>query len=154
MTYQEYTKQRQDEFNALPIFWAFSNEQFKKGMESLGLTVDDTDKIYKMQGGGFYRKSDSPLIKAWIDNDKLDELMADYEFAKDAIYYEMCNHEYGINWQADWDVMSCFGCVKYTDAPDDLNQYWDALQWSNVQRKAYLDARREYFRQAEENDWF
>jgi hypothetical protein len=30
-----------------------------------------------------------------------------------AFLYEMNNHEYAINWQADWDVCSCFGECEY-----------------------------------------
>lgn len=154
ITYKEYREARQQEFNDLPIMFAFNMEQFAEGMEKLGLTVDDQDKVCSIGAGGFMRKDDLPLLRAWSGEDKLDDLMADYEFAKDAIYYEMCNHEYAINWQADWDVMSCFGNVKYTDDADDLRQYQDSLQWSETQRRAYADARREYFKAAEENEWF
>lgn len=154
ITYEEYRDARQQEFNALPIFFAFSNDQFREGMEKLGLTENDTDKIYKLGYGGFYRKSDAPLIRAYADGDRLDDLMQNYDFAKDAIYYEMCNHEYAINWQADFDVMSCFGNIEYTDSSDELEQYFDQLKWSNDQRRAYLDARREYYKAAEEHEWF
>lgn len=154
MTYEQYREKRQNDFNALPIFYAFSNEQFEEGMKKLGLKPTDTDKVYKLGYGGFYRKEDSPLIKAWCDSDELPELMKEYSFCKSAVLYEMQNHEYGINWQADWDVMSCFGNVKYTDAADELETYWDSLHWDDSQRRAYMDARREYFRLAEENDWF
>lgn len=32
MTYQEYTKKKQEEFNSLPIFYAFSDQQFIEAM--------------------------------------------------------------------------------------------------------------------------
>lgn len=154
MTYQEYTTQRQQEFNKLPIFFAFSNDQFREGMEKLGLTENDTDKIYKLGMGGFYRKADAHLVRAWVEADRIDELMKDYEFCKSAVYYEMCNHEYSINWQADFDVMSCFAKIDYYDGLDELQNYWEQAGWNEEQCKAYLAARREYYRQAEENDWF
>ena len=38
MNYREYKAQRQYEFNSLPLFFAFSNEQFDNGMKKLGIT--------------------------------------------------------------------------------------------------------------------
>lgn len=154
-TYAQYTKKRQDDFNALPIVFAYTDDQFKDGMEKLGLKPKDTDKVYRLgNSGGFYKKSDSELIRAWIEADTLDDLMKNYAFCKDAVMYEMSNHEYCINWQGDYDVMSCFGNVHYVDALDELEQYFNELGWSETQRSAYRDARREYNKLAEENDWF
>lgn len=68
-----------------------------------------------------------------------------YDFVKSSFLYEMYNHEYGINWQADWDVLSCFGNPVYGEYKE-LNEYFDELNFSDVQRKAYIDARKEYFK--------
>lgn len=155
LTYKEYRDARQEEFNSLPIFFAFSRDQFRECMEERGLTENDTDKIYSLGSGGYYLRTDADVIREYFNKpDELSDLMKDYDFAKSAIYHEMCNHEYGINWQGDWDVMSCFGNVEYVDAADDLRQYWDALGWDDTQRRAYLDARRDYNKAAMENDWF
>ena len=62
--YEEQRFRHQNEFNAFPIMYAFSNEQFDKGMIKLGLNPDDTDKIYSIGEGGYIRKSDH---KAFID---------------------------------------------------------------------------------------
>ena len=77
MTYQEYKKARQDEFNNLPIFFAFSNEQFKRAMEERGLTENDVDKVYRFGGtGGFYLKKDADIIRNFMNKpDKLNEYM-------------------------------------------------------------------------------
>ena len=117
MTYKEYKKARQDEFNNLPIFFAFSNEQFKRAMEERGLTENDVDKVYRLgDTGGFYLKKDADIIRNFMNKpDKLNEYMKNPEFAESAFYYEMGNHEYHINWQGDWDVCSCFGDCEYSD---------------------------------------
>ena len=66
MTYREYRENRQAEFNALPIFFAFSNEQFEKALNERGITLDEApDKIYKYGYGGFYLKSDADVIKEY-----------------------------------------------------------------------------------------
>lgn len=38
------------------LFWAFNNDQFKKGMEKIGLNEKDTDKILSIGMGGYIRK--------------------------------------------------------------------------------------------------
>lgn len=46
-TYLELRQRQQHEFNMLPLKFAYSDEQFKKGMKELGLDPTDTDKVIK-----------------------------------------------------------------------------------------------------------
>ena len=67
-----------------------------------------------------------------------------FEYQKDAFKKEMFNHEYSINWQADFDTLSAFGRLEYKrDA--DLTEYFDQLNFSDIQRNAYIAARKEYY---------
>ena len=76
----------------------------------------------------------------------------DYEYLKSAFLYEMYNHEYGINWQADYDVLSCFGDVQYHgESTEALEEYFAELNFTDKQRKAYMDARSQYFKKT--NCW-
>lgn len=158
MTYKEYREQREKEMNELPIFWAFSTEQFMEEIKkrTKATTIEGAAKlVYRFGNGGFYLKEDAHIIHDYFNKkDPLPELMKDYNFALDAILYEMNNHEYAINWQADWDVCSVFGKVEYTEAEDELEQYFNQLHWEDITRKAYLDAKREHYKMAEENEWF
>ena len=43
--YQKLKNKHQEEYNALPMFFAFSEEDFEQGMLKLGLQSIDTDKI-------------------------------------------------------------------------------------------------------------
>ena len=143
-TYQEWKSTRQGGFDKLPIKYAFSNEQFKTMMESWGLTENDTDKIVSLGYQGFYLKSDQSVIKEWLYRDsgkELEELMQDEEFAISAYYYEMCNHEYGINYDGVLDVLRCFGKEKLSDLSDE-------------QLKYYRKAEEKYYHDAKENEWF
>ena len=72
-----------------------------------------------------------------------------YEYQKSAFLYEMYNHEYAINLQADWDVLSVFGTVSYEDSQSDINKCFDALGFTKTQRMAYMDARAEYYKNQE-----
>ena len=118
MTYKEYREQRQSEFNKLPVFFAFSNDQLERELNERGYTLDEAGEVlYRFGNGGFYLKKDADIIRAFLEKDSDEELReimkADKEFAAEAIEYEMLNHEYPINWQGDWDVASCFGSVEY-----------------------------------------
>jgi hypothetical protein len=151
MTYQEYQAKRQEECNALPLFFAFSNEQFKKHMEERGLTENDTDKIYRLgDTGGFYLRSDAALIKEYFQNDKLFELMQDPEFATSAFRFEMDNHEYSINWQGDWDVCSCFSKKELEYGED--KDYRDYLKEAGMENliPCYINAKQSHYKAFDE----
>ena len=156
MTYQEYKNNRQSEFNALPIFWAFSNEQFRREMEKRGLTEDDTDKIYKLGMGGFYLRADAEIIKAFMEApDPIHELMENSEFAEDAFYYEMGNHEYHINYyQGDWDVCSCFGNCEWGGEEKTYAEYLKDMGYSDGVVKSFKRAKARFLQAARDNDWY
>ena len=59
--------------------------------------------------------------------------------------YEMYNHEYGINWQADYDVISCFGNCSGVEDYTGPEKLFSAVGFNEVQKSAYLAARREYY---------
>ena len=101
--YRELTARQEAEANALPWKFAFSNKQFEEIMSEWGLTVEDTDKIYKLGStGGFYLKSDSELIKSTLERhhkELQDAIAADLTgegFIYDMFLYELANHEYCI----------------------------------------------------------
>ena len=43
--YQELSKRHMDEFETLPIFWAYSNKQLEEGMSSFNLSMSDVKQI-------------------------------------------------------------------------------------------------------------
>lgn len=152
MNYREYRAQRQYEFNSLPIFFAFSNEQFDNGMKKLG--IEDIKDVRAIGGGGFCHKDTIPKLVEFTNSDSIDELMKDPEFAEDAIYYEMGNHEYHINtYQGNWDVCSCFGNVEYNEW-DDPTEYFKQLGWEQQTIDAFYRARDRFFKAADDNGWY
>lgn len=154
--YEAYQKAEQDAFNKLPIFWAFSNEQLHEGMKERGLKENEYDKLYKFGHGGFYLKTDAPKIHEWLNRkDELKEHMQDAKWAEDAIYYEMANHEYPINWQGDYDVCACFGAIEYHgDEPNELDLYFEELGFTDATKQAYLRARKRLFKYWNDNEMF
>ena len=156
MTYQQYRKKSQAEFDALPIFFCFNNEQFKEEMEKRGLTENDTDKIYRLgnNSGGFYLKSDAQIIRDFMEKeDELPKLMQDDEFAQSAFYYEMGNHEYHINWEGDYDVCSCFGRAKYSDEKT-YREYLLEMGYDEHMVNNFKIAQKKFYKDADENGWY
>lgn len=62
--------------------------------------------------------------------------LRDYAHARDAFEYEMWNHEYAINLQGDYDVISCFANVSYKGDGTELDQ----TGWTEEIKRAYHDA--------------
>jgi len=153
-TYEQYKRERQAEFDALPIYWAYSDEQFEAVCRKVGANGPDDFYTTKSLMGGFYLKSDADVIREYLMKpDPLDELMRDYEFAKGAFRYEMGNHEYFINrYQADWDTMSCFIDIEFAD--EGTEGYLARSGWDEQTKQAYRDAKREEYRYWVENDLF
>jgi len=98
MRYYELKNKQQKEFNNFPMFFAFDDKQFAEGMEKFGLDVKDTDKLFKLPGGGFIKKESSKALSDLINkqNKELKKQMKKEEFMLDAMIYELANHEYCI----------------------------------------------------------
>lgn len=142
MKYEELKDRQQKEFNDLPITYAFGNDQLEEAIKRLG--AKDISECCTIFGhGDVVKKENVSKVMKTIKrhNKELTEAMKDPEFAYDAFLYEMCNHEYGINWDGDFDVLNCFGMKE-----EDLDKL--GLQC------VYQTARRKYFELAYENDWF
>ena len=99
-SYIEFRNRQQKEFNALPIGYAFSNEQFKQMMEGWGLTERDTDKIVSISSGGFIQKKDAEKVHDTMSRfeREYDEAIASDKTGDGFIYQmflaELQNHEY------------------------------------------------------------
>ena len=61
--YRKLRDRQQQEFNALPLGFAFNQKQFAEMMQGWGLDPEnDQDKIYSIGYGGFVRKKDADLL--------------------------------------------------------------------------------------------
>ena len=154
MTYKEWLDKEQRLVDKLPIFWAFSQKQLDEALKTRNATITD---IYRLNiAGGFCLKKDIDDIHAYFDRDNgLERLMSDRDFAIDAFFYEMCNHEYCYNtYQGNWDVLNCFSDKELTFHNDDSYiRYLEEMkhpEWAEM----YEEAKRRYYAAAEEGGWF
>ena len=98
-TYQELKARQAKELNNFKgIFFAYSNEQLKEGMEKVGLTMEDTKQIYSLGAGGYILKDRSKEFHAMFErhNKEKKERIKEEKFLFDSLVYELQNHEFCI----------------------------------------------------------
>lgn len=112
--YLEMKERQQKEFNEFPMFFAFSNEQFADGMKKLGLKPNQTNKLYSMGMGGYYKKDDAPKLhemRRRHDSEFREAIKADETgegFILEMFKYELANHEYCITYDVS-DTLDALG---------------------------------------------
>ena len=104
-SYLQLKEKHQQETNNFPMMFAFSDKQFEEGMQKLGLTATDTDKIYSLSGtGGFYKRTDAEALHKMFKNheEEMKQSINNSEgFIFDMFNYELANHEYTYTGEVD-----------------------------------------------------
>lgn len=105
MTYQELKKQKEEDYNnilgACGVFWAFSKDQFKEGIEKSRREgfLNEGEKVARIPLGGFCPVKNIAKLTQGIKeaNEKhrqgLKELRKEKQETQKAILYELNNHE-------------------------------------------------------------
>lgn len=147
-TYQELRKRHEEEVNALPLGFAFDAKQFNEMKIKLG--VKESNELYRFgDTGGFYRKVDSELIRGTFKRHARERKEAiykpggiDIDYVQKMFYYQMCNHEFAINYDGKSEVLcDCDVTEEELNTVPELKQAWNA-------------AKRQYHAAAEKNGWF
>ena len=141
---RNYYSMRED---YISCFGNFSDPTFEKSWKRKTASMIHDDISF-----AYYAKDKQEFVKhhyelfVTLQKSKA-ETVNDPEYQKKAFLREMFNHEYGINWEADYDTLSAFGNLVYHRQDDglELQDYFDQLKFSELQRKAYFEARREYY---------
>lgn len=122
--YIELMQKQQKEFNALPLGFAFGDEQFREMMEKWGLTADDTDKIVCVVGGAFIQKKDLNLYYE-VTNRHDEEMKAAIAADKtgDGFIYQMFlaelqNHEFSYTGDSE-ETLDALGYTMEDVTSDD-----------------------------------
>lgn len=121
----------------------------------IGPAPDTSGMIFSPVFMAYYRDADfvkhgAELLRTLTEAER--KSAESFDYWKSAFLYEMFNHEYAINWQADFDVCSCFancdGVKDYTD----INELFTVCGLNDTQKAAYSAARREYFKEQSERE--
>lgn len=94
-------------------------------------------------------------VKLYVSLQKAKQnTLENFGYWKNAFLTEMFNHEYGINWQADFDTLSAFGNPKWRQGDNNtLEKWFKDCGLTALQKKAYREARAEYYKIAEEKGY-
>ena len=118
------------------------------------LNTKEKEEEYKAKVSGmifdkiayaYYDKEDEDFVKHHIALfvalvKSREETKNNYDYWFGAFVYEMYNHEYVINWSADYDTLSAFGNITYEK--QSLEAWFDELKFTDAQKRAYRDAKR------------
>lgn len=120
--YQKLRDRQQQEFNALPLGFAFNDRQFAETMQGWGLDPEkDLDKIYSIGYGGFVQKKDADLLHTTTARHEaeLSAAIAEDRTGEGFIYqmfrYELDNYEYSYT----MDLSDTLDALGYT--AEDIN---------------------------------
>ena len=133
-TYSQMKKRHQEEFNALPKFSAFTEEQFEKGKAELG--IKDDSEVYSLGYGVFFRKADKPLFDDQFKRQyqERETAMKDFDFCVGMFQHELANHEYIATGDAKEAIKACGLLPDEVNKDDHLNKAFATA------RKRYLKA--------------
>jgi hypothetical protein len=113
--YAELRHRQQEEFNALPLGFAFSQKQFDEMMQGWGLDPEkDLDKIYRIPGGGYVQKKDADILHQTTERHSAEmaSAIAEDKTGDGFIYHmfvaELLNHEYGYTGDSE-DALDSLG---------------------------------------------
>ena len=119
MKYTNIKTKHQKEVNEFQgIFFAFSNEQFTKGIAKLNLPKGE--KVVSIGGGGYIRKTKVDDFISMLERHKAErkQIKRDRKLLLDSLIYELNNHEYGYT----GDVQPALEALdlKLEDIPADI----------------------------------
>lgn len=126
------------DFISKNVFFAFSDKQFKEGLEKFNIKENEVaDKLYKYFGGGYILKSAVEEEKQILKRQHRlqNKYFNNFKNLVDALEYEMNNHECGYT-------------GDYSEGLYALGYSWNDLENNKRLRKAYIIARKRVY------DWF
>tara|TARA_E500000318_G_C3405500_1_gene151466 strand:+ start:58 stop:471 length:414 start_codon:yes stop_codon:yes gene_type:complete len=125
MNYHQLKAKHQKGYNELSeaqgVFYAFSDNQFKEGLQKLGLTEETAkDKLTSIGGGGFMLSDKVQSIVDYSEKtyNEMQEALKGEEFLLEALTYELCNHEYCITGDSR-DALQALG-LEAKDIPQEV----------------------------------
>lgn len=127
--YVEMKERHQKMIDELDLKFAFSDEQFEKAMQELGLTKNDTDKIVGIGAGGFcLPETAEKLVEYYKQFDEEEQkAFKNDEFLQSAFEYELANHEYIIT----YDLFDTLRALNITE-----EEYQKNERYQDIMKKA------------------
>lgn len=140
--YAELKALQQQEFDCLPLGFAFGARQFEEMMMKWGLDPEkDVDKIYSIGFGGFVQKKDAAKLHEVVERHNLEMIEAiaadktGEGFIADMFYQELCDHEYSYTGELD-ETLDALGFTvrQVVDTPNlkhGLEKAVNQIRWES-----------------------
>lgn len=130
----------------ISVFFYGTDEEKKKRQRQIKKMSYNPVSFCYMNDSDFIAKHQVLFLHL---QERKNEMKDNFDYWVKAFVREMYNHEYGINWQADFDTLSAFGNLEWGGHDDDLESFFNQLDFTDTQRKAYIEARQEYYKTCE-----
>jgi len=129
MSYTKFKKSLETEINAFPMAFAFSNAQLEEAKEKLGHI--ESDPIVNLGAGCLVLKSKAADFYAMFEDHehRTAEWLKNPENLKNALVYELGNHEF---------------CISYDDSEALESLGLDFESMTDDQRKTLKEAKKQY----------
>ncbi|WP_271437609.1 hypothetical protein [Staphylococcus epidermidis] len=118
-SYRKLKERHQKEFNELPLFFAFDDEQYKRGLKKVNATKDT--KIVQISGACYCKASDVDCVTDLLkrhQREHLDNMLASREYIYNMISYELANKEYQFSRDLDDVLSDCVPDEAYGIVPN------------------------------------
>lgn len=122
------------------IFFAFNTEQFKEGMERIGLTAEEKNKIYPLGSGGYILKNKIAIFNTMLkrhDTEKKNRKKEE-NFLFESLVHELKNHEFCITLDTS-DALNALGYDKESIDAKILKKAIAEVMLGSCMRTAYND---------------
>ena len=166
-TYQQMKARHEREVNEIlrkpSFFAAFSDEQFRDGLDAYLAAGYDKADLRRGPAGTFAHKDTWAEYRRWSDgrDAEIADAMRDHEFAVSAFYGEMCNVEYAYNYDGFEDVVERFdykvGDWEYDEDGTSHRAVTHRVTgepMSSDLAAAFNDALAKYHKACDENGWW
>lgn len=149
-SYEQFKQEQQDKVNQMPyVRFAFGKTQIEKVFKEWGLSYPaDEDKVCVIWGtGDIIQKKDVPAFRAWerdfdeAHQKEFDELLTHDEFVHEMFMCELANHEWQLTFDNETVIEACGFEIEEFVKDERLCDLWSV-------------AKKEYWKQCEEHNWF
>lgn len=134
--YQTMKKRHQQEFDAFPVKFVFSQEQFVRMMAEWGLNQSDTQCLISIGCNGYIMRTDR---EAFIDmcerhkKERREAMASDQDgsgYLYDMFLYELNNHEFGYTMDTDDTLNALELTIEQINASPAMRRAWEAAKKS------------------------
>lgn len=131
--YRELTDEQSNvDTKKFDVFFAFSNEQFEKGLKGIR-PLAEGEKLVSIGGGGFATKDGAKRLFEFYES--IDAKIKAECDPQEVYFYEYNNHESQISWNGDLEAIKIILSLFGEEAARKIKRYNASMSVANLVRK-------------------